>query len=46
MTKADLRRLARKKREADWTAFNATRPDSEYENPADVADIEVSTENA
>lgn len=26
-TKADLRRLARKQREAEWVAFNATRPD-------------------
>jgi hypothetical protein len=26
MTKADLRRLARKKREAEWQAFMQTRP--------------------
>lgn len=40
MNKADLRRAARKQREAEWTAFNATKPDEQYENPSDVAAIE------
>jgi len=29
LTKADLRRLARKEREAEWRDFNATRPDKQ-----------------
>ncbi|KAJ9527700.1 hypothetical protein QJQ45_025974 [Haematococcus lacustris] len=45
MTKADLRRLARKKREAEWRAFNATRPDNTYEDPADVAAIAYAERN-
>lgn len=45
MTKADLRRLARKKREAEWASFTATKPDDKYENPADVAAIEEAERN-
>lgn len=30
LTKADQRRLARKKREAEWHAFNLTRPDEKW----------------
>jgi hypothetical protein len=44
LTKADLRRIARQKREAEWEAFNSTKPDRNYENPADVALI-VEAEN-
>ncbi len=45
MSKADLRRLARKQREAAWAAFNATRPDEKYEDPADVAAIDEAERN-
>eukprot|EP00798_Chlamydomonas_sp_ICE-L_P007462 gene7462-603_t len=45
MTKADLRRQARKKRESDWAGFNATKPDDKYENPTDVAEIEEAERN-
>lgn len=41
LNKADLRRLARKRREAEWAAFNATKPDESYDSPADLAAIEV-----
>nr|A8J1V4.1 RecName: Full=Cilia- and flagella-associated protein 44 [Chlamydomonas reinhardtii] len=40
LNKADLRRLARKRREAEWAAFNGTRPDDTYDSPADLAAIE------
>ena len=30
LTKADQRRLARKQREAEWQAFNETRPDDKW----------------
>ncbi|KAG2482730.1 hypothetical protein HYH03_018361 [Edaphochlamys debaryana] len=40
LNKADLRRLARKRREAEWAAFNATRPDDTYDSPADIKAIE------
>ena len=33
------RRLARKQREAEWAAFNATRPDEGYEDQADLLAI-------
>ena len=39
--KQELRRQRRKAREAEWRAFNATKPDEQYENPDDVAAIEV-----
>ena len=39
--KQELRRQRRKAREAEWRAFNATKPDEQYENPEDVAAIEV-----
>ena len=39
MSKQDIRRLQRKKREEEWSAFNATKPDEQYENPDDVAAI-------
>ncbi|MEW5304835.1 MAG: hypothetical protein WDW36_007418 [Sanguina aurantia] len=38
--KSDLRRLARKKREAEWAAFQATQPDEHYEAPGDVQAIQ------
>jgi hypothetical protein len=41
LTKAELRRAARKRREAEWAAFNASRPDESYENPDDLAAIEA-----
>lgn len=41
MTKADLRRAARKQREVEWAAFDLTRPDDKAENPADLAAIEA-----
>jgi hypothetical protein len=44
-TKADLRREARKKREAEWEAFLATKPDNSYENPEDVEAIREAQEN-
>jgi hypothetical protein len=37
MCKGDQRRAARAAREAQWTAFHATKPDDKYEAPADVA---------
>ncbi|GIM11863.1 hypothetical protein Vretimale_15319 [Volvox reticuliferus] len=40
LNKADLRRLSRKRREAEWAAFNATRPDDTYDSPADLKAIE------
>lgn len=45
LSKADLRRIARQKREAEWDAFNATKPDRDYENPADVALITEAENN-
>ena len=39
--KQELRRKERVKREAQWRAFNATKPDASYENPEDVFAIEV-----
>ena len=33
------RRLARKQREAEWAAFNATRPDEGHEDQADLLAI-------
>jgi len=45
LTKADQRRLARKKREAEWHAFNLTRPDEKYENEADVQAIYEAEQN-
>jgi hypothetical protein len=39
--KQELRRRRRLARDAEWRAFNATKPDAEYENPEDVAAIEV-----
>ncbi|EFJ51830.1 hypothetical protein VOLCADRAFT_103323 [Volvox carteri f. nagariensis] len=41
LNKADLRRLSRKRREAEWAAFNATRPDDTYDSPADLKAIEL-----
>eukprot|EP00976_Prorocentrum_cordatum_P016450 330909-Prorocentrum_minimum.AAC.2 len=38
---ADVRRLQRKKREEEWASFNKTKPDQNYENPDDVAAIQV-----
>ncbi|GMH39549.1 hypothetical protein BSKO_07447 [Bryopsis sp. KO-2023] len=38
-TKADLRRIARKKREEHWGAYNSMRPSEDQENPADLAAI-------
>ncbi|GLC74134.1 Cilia- and flagella-associated protein 44 [Pleodorina starrii] len=40
LNKADLRRLSRKRREAEWAAFNATRPDDTYDSPADLKAIQ------
>ena len=40
LSKQDMRRLQRKRREEEWRAFNETRPDESYENPDDVAAIE------
>lgn len=37
MCKGDQRRAARAAREAQWAAFMATKPDEQYEAPADVA---------
>eukprot|EP00899_Mesostigma_viride_P010867 jgi/Mesvir1/19782/Mv13079-RA.2 len=45
LTKQDLRRMQRKKREAEWEAFNKTRPDKNYEDPADAAAIEEAKNN-
>ncbi|KAF5842039.1 hypothetical protein DUNSADRAFT_9608 [Dunaliella salina] len=45
LTKADQRRLARKKREAEWHAFNLTRPDEKYENEEDVQAIQEAEQN-
>ena len=45
LTKADLRRIARRKREAEWEIFNATKPDKDRENPADVAAIKDAEDN-
>ncbi len=41
LNKADLRRLARRRREAEWAAFSATRPAAAYDSPQDLAAIEV-----
>jgi hypothetical protein len=40
LSKSDQRRLERKRREQEWEAFEATKPDDRYENPADLAAIE------
>lgn len=40
LSKADQRRLERKRREQEWAAFEATKPDERYENPADLEAIE------
>lgn len=45
LSKQDLRRLQRKRREEEWRAFEQTRPDEGYENPADVAAIEYARAN-
>lgn len=45
LTKADLRRIARRKREAEWEAFNATKPDKDKENPDDVDAIREAEAN-
>ena len=39
--KQELRRRRRLAREEEWRRFNATKPDDAYENPEDVAAIEV-----
>ena len=39
--KQELRRRRRLAREEEWRRFNATKPDEAYENPEDVAAIEV-----
>ena len=45
LSKADLRRIARQKREAEWEVFNATKPDKDSENPVDVAAIREAEAN-
>jgi len=41
--KQEERRKKRLRREAEWRAFNTTKPDALYENPEDVAAIDVAT---
>lgn len=36
MSRTDLRKANRRAREAQWAAFEATKPDDTYEAPADV----------
>ena len=41
--KQEERRKKRLRREAEWRAFNTTKPNALYENPEDVAAIDVAT---
>ncbi|KAL0027158.1 hypothetical protein WJX79_011044 [Trebouxia sp. C0005] len=45
VSKQELRRLARKKREAELVAFSATRPDDSFESPADLQAIREAEHN-
>ncbi|KAK9811670.1 hypothetical protein WJX72_008037 [[Myrmecia] bisecta] len=45
VSKQEQRRLARKKREAEWAAFKATKPDDSFENPADADAIDEAERN-
>ena len=40
LCKGEMRQAARAAREAQWAAFNATKPDEHYEAPADVEALE------
>ncbi|KAL3160143.1 hypothetical protein ABBQ32_010912 [Trebouxia sp. C0010 RCD-2024] len=44
-SKQELRRLARKRREAELLAFSATRPDDSFESPADLQAIRDAEQN-
>eukprot|EP00898_Chlorokybus_atmophyticus_P007049 jgi/Chlat1/7345/Chrsp59S06953 len=45
LTKQEMRRAARKKREQEWADFNETKPDETYEDPDDAAAIEWAKNN-
>jgi len=39
--KQEQRRQQRQVREGEWAVFNGTKPDEQYENPDDVAAIDL-----
>ena len=41
LNKQEMRREQRRKRDKEWEAFNATKPDEKFENPEDVAAIQT-----
>lgn len=40
LSKTEMRRIARKKREEAWEAYNAMKPNESEDNPHDVAEIQ------
>lgn len=45
VSKGEQRRVVKKAREAEWAAFNATRPDDSNDNPVDIAAIRDAEES-
>lgn len=45
LSKTEIRRIARKKREEAWEAYNAMQPNESEDNPQDVAEIQKAEMN-